>query len=187
MASQHDEKGLLKTGRLLLRRLELHDLPLIEALFCNVEMMRYIGAAWTQQEAAETTFEWHTEWGKNNYYYGALELIPSNELIGIAGFTENTHATEAGIEFSWFVLPEHQGQGYASEITIAIMAYVFDTLHKERLFAETHPDNPASNRVLEKLNFTRLQETSRQDQNLPGFDRQVIWEITRTTWNLREH
>ncbi len=176
------DQVLLVTPRLRLRRLEMTDQPLIEALFCDAEMMRYVGGVWTRQAAAETTIEWHEHWGIDNYFYGVLEINHGGVGVGIAGFTENTHVHEKGIEFSWFILPGHQGRGYATEVTKGIMTCVFERMHKKRLFAETHPDNPASNRVLEKMGFTELVETNREDESLPGFNRQIVWEYLRRNW-----
>jgi len=108
-----------------------------------------------------------------------ISLKSSGDVVGIAGISEDTNPEEPGIEFSWFVLPEHQKQGYASEITLTMLEHVFVILKKERLFAETHPENIASNRVLEKLGFTNAGERHHQYESLPGFQKQVVWEFTR--------
>ena len=148
-----DKDVLFETSRLMLRRTEENDRDLFLRLFCDVEMMRYLGGIWTVKDTEETLHEWRDEWGKNNYYYGVISLKNSGEAVGIAGFTEDTNPEEPGLEFSWFVLPEHQKKGFASEITESMLKYVFEDLKKDRLFAETHPENAASNHVLEKLGF----------------------------------
>ncbi len=173
---------LFETERLLLRRVESADEGLFLSLFCQPEMMNYLGEVWSQETAIEALQEWQREWGINNYYYGVIVRKEDRQAIGIAGITEDTNPEEKGIEFAWFVLPEFQGMGYASEITRAIMNFVFEDLKKERLFGETHPENPASNRVLEKLGFTLKGEYQRSIDYLPEFDRQVIWELTRSDW-----
>jgi [ribosomal protein S5]-alanine N-acetyltransferase len=177
-----EHNTLLDTKRLLLRQVEESDRNLFLRLFCDHEMMRYLGEAWSEEVCLETLKEWRDEWGKNNYYYGVMVRKDTLEGIGIAGITENTNPEEPGIEFSWFVLPEHQGKGYASEITRALLGFVFNDLKKDRLFAETHPENAASNRVLEKMNFKRIGEREHKYEYLPEFDRQVLWEIQRSDW-----
>jgi ribosomal-protein-alanine N-acetyltransferase len=102
--------------------------------------------------------------------------------IGTAGFTEDTIPGESGLELSWFVLPEHQGQGYATEITDELLRFAFEGLGAERVVAETHPENPASNRVLEKLGFVCLGERHHKYDYLPGFETQVFWELVRGGW-----
>jgi len=176
---------LFETSRLQLRRVEENDRDLFLSLFCDAEMMRYLGGTWTVELAEETLREWRDEWEKNNYYYGVIELKQSGESVGIAGITENTNPEEPGIEFSWFVLPEHQKKGYASEITQDLLKFVFSVLKKERLFAETHPENAASNRVLQKLGFKNAGERNHHYGSLPGFERQVLWEYTSSDWGRR--
>ncbi|MBA4383380.1 MAG: hypothetical protein C0410_01455 [Anaerolinea sp.] len=173
---------LFETSRLQLRRIEESDRELFQRLFCDSDMMKYLGGTWTVELAVETLHEWRDEWGKNNYYYGVIGLKSSNEVVGIAGFTEDTNPQEPGLEFSWFVLPEHQKKGYASEITRALLEFVFDVLKKDRLFAETHPDNAASNHVLKKLGFKNAGGRNHHYESLPGFDCQVLWEYTSLDW-----
>lgn len=178
---------LFETDRLILRRVQPGDLELFKKLFCDPGMMRYLGEPWTEEETESTMNEWWEEWGRNNYYYGVILRKDTSEAIGIAGFTEDTHPEEKGMEFSWFILPEHQKNGFASEITRGLKQYVFGTLKKERLFGETHPDNPASNRVLQKLGFKNMGIRNQSYDFLPGFDRQVIWEIRREDWESEEN
>ncbi len=180
----HDEI-LFTTPRLTLRRVQSDDFSLFHRLFCLPDMMRYLGAPWSEEECRQTLEEWRDEWGTNNYYYGVMVCKDTHEAIGVAGISEDTNPDEPGIEFSWFVLPEHQGRGYASEITLEWLAFVFDELKKERLFAETHPENSASNRVLEKCGFKKSGERNHKFDYLPEFDRQVLWEFRREDWKGR--
>ena len=173
---------LLETKKLLLRRVAEDDRHLFLRLFCDSSMMKYLGDVWTEETALDTLKEWQSEWGINNYYYGVVVRKSDGMPIGVAGITEDTNPEEKGIEFAWFVLPEYQGMGYATEITRAIMKFVFEDLQRERLFGETHPENAASNRVLEKLGFTLKGEYQRKIDYLPEFDRQVIWEFMRCDW-----
>jgi ribosomal-protein-alanine N-acetyltransferase len=176
---------LLETKRLSLRRISDNDQELFKMLFCDPVMMRYLGEPWTLDQANEAHQEWRDEWGKKNYYYGVIVRKDTRAAIGIAGISEDSNPEEPGIEFSWFVHPEHQGNGYATEITVAIMKFVFDVLKKDRLFGETHPENPGSNEVLRKLHFRNVGERNHKFNDLPDFNRQVVWEFTRKDWDNR--
>lgn len=173
---------LLESIRLVLRRVEEEDQAVLARLFCDVEMMHYLGGTWSLDQVRQTLQEWHDEWGINNYWYGTLVRKDTSEAIGIAGFTENTNPDEPGLEVSWFIVPEQQRKGFATEITRGILEFAFEHQRRERVFAETHPENIAANRVLEKLGFINLGERSHTYDFLPGFERQVIWEYRRSNW-----
>lgn len=178
---------LLETDRLQFRRMNNSDLGLLNAIFNDIEIMKYLGSTWSVDLIKSTLNEWIEEWGNNNYYYGVLQLKQSKESIGIVGFTENTNPEETGIEFSWFVLKKHQNKGYATEITEKLIDFIFITLHKERIFAETHPDNLSSNHILKKLGFNFIREKATKIDYLPKMDRQVIWDLTKINWNEYKH
>jgi RimJ/RimL family protein N-acetyltransferase len=55
----------------------------------------------------------------------------------------------------------------------------------KRVVGSTHPENPASNRVLEKLGFECLGEQRHTYDDLPGFEVQVIWALTRENWHRK--
>ncbi len=176
---------LLESNRLILRRPEAGDQTSLERVFCDAGMMRYLGEAWDEDKVAEVIQDWHDDWGVERRWSGVLMKRDTQEVIGTAGLTENTLADEAGFELSWFVLPEYQKQGFASEITDALLRFTFDDLGAERVVAETHPENPASNRVLEKLGFVCLGEHHHQYDDLPGFETQVLWALTRKHWRKK--
>lgn len=170
---------LVESERLLIRRPEEEDARALERVFCDPAVMRHLGGTWTPKKVAEALREWREEWGVDNRSYGVLLKKDTSEPIGTAGFTENAIPGEPGLDLSWFVLPEHQRQGFATEITNELLRFAFDDLGAERVVAETHPENPASNRVLERLHFECLGERQHRYDYLPGFERQLLWELTR--------
>jgi ribosomal-protein-alanine N-acetyltransferase len=173
---------LLESARLLIRRPEQADLAIYLRLFSNAAIMHYLGGPWTHQQTTEALREWREVWGVKNRWYGSLVRKDTQECIGTAGFTEDTIPDEPGLELSWFVLPEQQRKGFASEITNELLQYAFDVMNASRIVAETHPENPASNQLLKKLNFSCLGERHYNHEDLPGFDTQVLWVLTRNDW-----
>lgn len=171
-----------ETDRLLIRRPEIGDSQELERVFCDPTMMRYLGSTWTPNKVAEALRWWFENWGVKNCWYGILLKKDTLESIGMAGFTENTIQGEPGLELSWFVFPEHQGRGFATEITNKLLDFGFDDLGAERVVTETHPENLAANRVLEKLGFECLGERQHKYDYLPEFETQVLWALTRGNW-----
>ena len=119
---------LVESDRLLIRRPEEGDNRGLERVFRDPAMMRDLGGAWTPNKVAEALQEWREKWGVDNRWYGILLRKDTLEPIGIAGVTENTIPGEPGLELSWFVLPEHQRQGFATEITNELLRFAFDGL-----------------------------------------------------------
>jgi RimJ/RimL family protein N-acetyltransferase/trans-aconitate methyltransferase len=184
-AAAPEEDVLLHAARLRMRRLGASDLALLERVFCDTVMMRHLGTPWTREFTEETLDEWRREWGRDAYYYGVLETVEEDVPVGIAGISVDTVPGEPGVELAWFVVPEHQGRGYATETGEALMGLVFGRLGRERMLAETHPDNAAAAAVLRKMGWRCVGEKRRHIDYLPGMDRQAVWECRREEWQRR--
>ena len=64
------------------------------------------------------------------------------------------HGRAAGrLWIGFTLLPEARGRGFASEAVLLLVDYLFLHTQDQRIQAETHPDNHASQRVLEKAGF----------------------------------
>ena len=82
------------------------------------------------------------------------------ETVGWAGVhTKDARSRTAAV--GYYVLPEHQGNGYASEAVRLLVEYAVDELNAHRVEATVQSDNPASKRVLEKLGF--IHEGTKRD------------------------
>jgi ribosomal-protein-alanine N-acetyltransferase len=81
-----------------------------------------------------------------------LAVVPKGESepIGVV------HLGRKGIdsqeaELSFALHPNHWGKGLVPEASRAMLAHGFETLGLHRIYAECHPDNTASSRVMEKV------------------------------------
>jgi RimJ/RimL family protein N-acetyltransferase len=75
-------------------------------------------------------------------------------VVGGGGFLGP--AEQGQVMLGYSVLPQFQGQGFASEIADGLVRWAFTAASVQRIVAETEWANPASVRVLEKLGFTTL-------------------------------
>jgi RimJ/RimL family protein N-acetyltransferase len=74
------------------------------------------------------------------------------DIIGWAGvFLQDSRARVA--EVAYYVLPDHWGNGYASEATRLLVTFAFEELNARQVQASVQADNPGSRHVLEKLDF----------------------------------
>lgn len=56
---------------------------------------------------------------------------------------------------SYWLVPEQQGAGYATEAVTLVIDYVFETFEKRGLYAFTTETNEPSQRLLERLGFVQ--------------------------------
>jgi [ribosomal protein S5]-alanine N-acetyltransferase len=97
-------------------------------------------------------------------------------LIGNGGFT-GAPDTRGSVEIGYSLLPSWQGQGYGTELTLALVSWAFSHQHVQRVLAVTYPTLVASIRVLEKNGFQR---TCR------GADgRSLVFELRRGVFECR--
>jgi RimJ/RimL family protein N-acetyltransferase len=84
------------------------------------------------------------------WFQYAVSLRSVGELIGdCAARTDADDPRQAEIGFT--LAPEHQGRGYATEATRALLRYLFGERAKHRVSASCDARNTASARVLERL------------------------------------
>ncbi len=155
---------MIETARLRLRRLRASDEADLIALDGDPDVMRYVGSPAGVKSADETIERvrqriqadhgplgfWRVESRADGTFYGlgALIRMPIGDDIELA-YRLDRHA--------W-------GRGIASEAGAALVDYAFATVGLSRLVAVTYPDNRASQRVLDKLGFTRHGELDYKGQ-----------------------
>ena len=86
----------------------------------------------------------------------AARLKGSTEICGFAGIWPFRDPPE--FELLYGVAEPLWGQGYAVEISRAILTYCYDTLDMSVVRASINAPHRASARVLEKLGFTRVRQ-----------------------------
>jgi RimJ/RimL family protein N-acetyltransferase len=64
------------------------------------------------------------------------------EIVGCAGFSSIRHLHRTA-EFSLFIAPEHQRQGYGKEALKELLRYGFRTMDLRVIYGETFDGNPA--------------------------------------------
>jgi RimJ/RimL family protein N-acetyltransferase len=139
----------LKTARLTMRRARPEDLDGIHALFSDFEVVRHTASwPWPADPAYTATRAQPYDPAKGM----AGPVLLGGEIIGVAGVTEG--------ELGYMFAMAHWAQGYATEISRALIAHAFDTYDWPRIEAGVFDGNPASARVLEKLGFVHVGDDS---------------------------
>ena len=81
----------------------------------------------------------------------------TNQFLGWAGLKKVTETVNGYCNYydlGYRILPEYWGKGVASECAAASLKYGFTTMSLDVIYAATHAENKASQRILLKNNFT---------------------------------
>jgi RimJ/RimL family protein N-acetyltransferase len=142
------------TARLTLRPLEMSDWPALYAFTSDAEVQRYVsGAPLSEMETRNLIMllrDWEQERPSRARPFAFVHTA-DNLVIGFGGlyWTKGQERWQAELGYTL-----HRGwwrQGYASEAAEALLRFGFTELRLHRIFAECHPDNVGSARVMQRL------------------------------------
>ena len=143
----------LPTDRLVIRRFHPEDALAFAAYRSDPDVARYQSwDSYTQQQADEMVREMaglHPgvpgEW-----FQFAVADPTNNELLGDVGLRVDADDTSRA-EIGFTLAPAHQGRGYATEAVKGVIAYVFEQLGAETVFAVADARNDASIASLQRI------------------------------------
>ena len=163
----------LKGDNINLELVEKTDLPLIRQWTNDVEFVGEFEPF--DQTSLEDLEKQHEGKGEGQWYF--IEKKDGTK-VGYVGHFKSKDCVGIG----YMLVKEERGKGFGSEAVQMIVDYLF--LHKNivRIQAETHPDNKASQRVLEKAGFT-LEGRIRKSFFSRGVYRDTaMYSILREEW-----
>jgi RimJ/RimL family protein N-acetyltransferase len=139
---------ILETNLLKLRTWSLDDAEMAFQIWGDAQVMQFVGKPFATTEAARKALE-NAIAAQNKYGVCLWAVIEksSKKIVGCCGF----HRVESGLELAFHFIPQFWGKGYATEAAKACLEYGFKKLKAEKIIAFVHPENIASNRVLEKI------------------------------------
>lgn len=168
MTSTAARPALLCTERLRLRPRTLDDLEANLAMDLDPRVHRYIFAkapdpeAWRARLAAQIATGWPPT--------GGIWVVERRDAPGFLGWCGLFPLGHCGlIEIGYRYVAAAWGQGIASEAAAAVLDHGFRQLGLDPTVAVTHPDNLASQRVLQKIGLQPSGEAFFYGQWLPFF------------------
>ena len=159
---------LLRTDRLILRRVTSADALFIRSLVNDPDWLRYIG------DRGVRTLEDARVYVRNGparmyetYGFGlyAVERRSDGAVMGLCGLIKRDTLPDFDLGFAF--LPAHRGQGYAREAAAMVLAEARDAFGLSRVLAITSLDNERSMALLERLGF-RFERVIRLTPEDPG-------------------
>lgn len=144
---------ILSSPRLGFRCWREDDLPLAIELWSDPKVTARIGGPFTL-ETIRLRFEKEiSQMRESGVQYWPIFMLQSGEHAGCAGLRPY-RPQERIYEFGTHLRPTFWKQGLAMEAGQTVIAYAFDVLRAEALFAGHHPENDASRQLLKRLGFT---------------------------------
>src|SRR5436190_24044304 len=168
----------LRTERLCLRPLAAGDAEAYAAVRCHPEVAKWLPpVAGEPVEAVRGTIgRFAAAWQERRYAPWGVFL--EGTLIGHGGlnFVPEFDRTEV----LWALHPDAWGRGYATEVARAALAYGFETLKLDLVFAITLVDNHAWQAVMKRLGLGY-----RKRVEYRGFTYVVWFDIDREAWTRK--
>ncbi len=146
----------IETMQLTLRPFLAADLIPLYQIQSDPQAMQYTYRAATLDEFTAHIYAYLNLETTIGYAPWVIVERATAQICGWGGLCIDPFAPGWGVELSYYFAQSVWGRGYATELTQATLAYGFDTLHLPCLGAFAHPENKASNRVLEKCGFRLL-------------------------------
>lgn len=138
----------LETERLALRAPQLDDLDTYVAFSAvsDTEVGKYRGGR-TLEEIREILQEDIVHWEKGFGMW--LLTLPTGEVIGGAGLS---HPDDwPSHELTWWLMPKHRGNGYATEASLAVIEFGYGALGWSTVETHMRDENAAARQLAERL------------------------------------
>jgi len=152
---------MLESERLILVNYTEQDLPFLENLLTNRNIVQFIGKGEVRtKEQIYHFYQWIMDHYKLNDNYG-LKLLKdklTGENIGHAGLVPQVVESEQYIEVGYWVDEKYWGNGYASEIAHALINYGINELQLPKIIALIQKGNLASEKVAVKNGLKKEKE-----------------------------
>lgn len=154
---------IFETERLIVRPWTLEDIDDGFMIYGDPDVMRYLGAGNNAPETVEAFLPRLEGIINRNILcptgmgLWALELKESGTVIGSVILKPLPESEK--IEVGWHIRQDHWGQGLAAEAGAGAIAYGFEKLGLQTIYAIMYPENVRSRRVAEKCGLTSIGRT----------------------------
>ena len=104
---------------------------------------------------AQVSADWWAKFERSAFedpwVHGFNLLLADGTNVGMGGF--KGPPADGAVEIAYAILPDHEGQGYATAAAREMVAFAFGNEAVSKVLAHTLPDGAASQRVLQKAGF----------------------------------
>jgi RimJ/RimL family protein N-acetyltransferase len=134
------------------------DLPLLQKLLGDPEMMTHLGGPESQEQILRRHQRYlHLPEDGIDHMFSVL-WGPNREAVGSVGYWKKNWRDQLVYEMGWLILPAYQGKGIATKAAAAAIEHARQAPRYRFMHAFPSVDNPASNAICRKLGFTLVEE-----------------------------
>lgn len=159
---------VLTTDRFTLWKPRAGDLDALCTLVDDPDTQRFLGAVPPDRKAqAERLLRNAGSWALYNYGSFLVRPAGSEAVIGTCGVFHSFRGFGKGLddvpEAGWIIRRDWWGKGVASEVMCKVLGWFDDAHGKQRIACMIEQGNLASERVAQKLGFTRYGDHAVED------------------------
>jgi RimJ/RimL family protein N-acetyltransferase len=143
-------KHIIETDRLLIREFVEDDSAAFYAFNSDPEVMRHTGEPPSESvEQVRQLIRAYPDYREHGYGRWAVVYKPDDRVVGFNGlkYLDDLDEVDLGYRFR----SDYWGLGIATESSLDVVRYGFETLGMERIIGLVLPENTGSIRVLEKV------------------------------------
>jgi RimJ/RimL family protein N-acetyltransferase len=163
----------METPRLAGRQLVEDDLEFVRRVWNDERVAPTLDGTRTSRQLRQRVERWRRHWEDHGFGATVFHDRTTGRPVGWGGLQHSSIGIGDCLTTGYVVAPEDWGRGYATEIATASVAYAFDVLGADRLYASILSTNLASRRVAEKAGLSLHREIEH------GAHVEVIYVIER--------
>lgn len=130
---------------------------------------------WTPEMAQREVARMGRGWESDGVHKWMAYDRSTGELVGRGGLSRVHLAGQERLEIGWVLRGQFWGQGYATEIGRAGLAFAFDELAADEVVSYTEARNARSRAVMERLGFRYRHDLVLEEGGEPF----VLYSLTR--------
>ena len=189
MSEPHPQAALpIRTARLVLRPYDDGDLDAFHDIHRREDVTRYLPWGPRSRDEVRVIVERRKSLTRLERDGDGLCLVVvlmhTGAVVGDVDLQLHSREHHQG-EVGYVIHPDHQGNGYATEATAAMLRVGFETYGLHRIVGRLDARNDASARVLERLGMRR-EAHLRENEFLKGeWTDEVLYAILADEWRPR--
>ncbi|GEN22053.1 N-acetyltransferase [Halomonas cupida] len=168
---------IYQTQRLGLRHLSLDDLPALNCILSDPEVMRFSIRGVCDEQATRRFIEGSLlSYARDGFGPWAVVANNTAELLGFCGIGHEPVGGRNEISLGYRLAKQQWGKGLATEAAEGALNLAFTRFELPRIVCLVEPENRASLRVAEKVGFQQFSDIS--------FHRRPVrcYRMTRHDW-----